>query len=51
MKSLPNTTFFSWAGSKHAVMDRLGIPRDQFVKWDMPPGWINAMVKEARKRK
>jgi hypothetical protein len=50
IKMLPNPTFFAWSGMKHAVMDRLAIPRQLFVNWTMPEEWRDAMIKEARLR-
>jgi len=29
----------SWACFKHALMDALGVPRDQYIKWDVPIEW------------
>ena len=28
-----------WAGFKHRLMDHLGIPQDQFDKWNVPEEW------------
>ncbi len=34
-----------WAGFKHKLMAYLGIPRDQFDKWDVPEDWKQAYCK------
>ena len=36
------TRFGTWAGYKHRVMDHLGIPSDQFCKWDVPKDYQDA---------
>ena len=34
-----------WATFKLRLMDTLGIPRDQFYKWDVPQDWQDAFKK------
>jgi hypothetical protein len=34
-----------WAGFKHRLMAQLGIPANQFDKWDVPVNWQQAFCK------
>lgn len=34
-----------WAGFKHNLMTFLGIPQNQFDKWDVPEDWKEAFCK------
>ena len=50
LKSLPDTAFIGWSGTKHKVMERLGIPGGEFTRWIMPYYWIVACKKEGQRR-
>lgn len=49
-KEQPHSTYMSWAGFKHRLMDYYGIPQDKFDSWDVPPEIIETYKKEANRR-
>jgi hypothetical protein len=39
-----------WAGFKHRLMRELGIPSNQFDKWNVPADWQEAFKKANNRR-
>lgn len=35
----------SWSGFKHRLMEELGVPSNEFHRWDVPQAWIDAYKK------
>ena len=35
----------SWSGFKHRLMAELGVPSNEFHRWDVPQAWIDAYKK------
>lgn len=50
LRALPRTSFMSWAGFKHQLMAKLGVPDGQFTTWSVPGDWQAAWKAEGQRK-